>query len=264
MKNKVLFVIGSLQLGGAEVLLNDILNNIDKTSQVDLLLIEKRGELLKSIPKNIKVYYLTKGKDFCKSWFEKIFNKIYLSLIYRFLWDSKMYSKFIHKHILKNEYTKEIGFLSGVSTAIVRNTPNKKTNKIMWIHIDVLKVYKKSFDTYKKDAENFDKIIAISDETKENFIKAFPNTNEKVVVIKNFIDTNKVIKRSLEESNVFPQKNCKNILCCGRVEDQKGYDMLLEAVLKLNKENYKYMLYIIGIGSEMDKLLDFKNENNLD
>ena len=66
---KILFVIGSLQIGGAETVLVDVLNNIYKEFEITLLLIEKRGELIKELNSNIKLNWLTKGDEYCKNLF---------------------------------------------------------------------------------------------------------------------------------------------------------------------------------------------------
>ena len=74
---KILFSIGSLQLGGAETVLVDILNKISDKFDIDLLLIDKTGPLLEKLNSNINVKYLVDSKN------NNLFTKIYKSLIYR-------------------------------------------------------------------------------------------------------------------------------------------------------------------------------------
>ena len=54
---KVLFSIGSLQIGGAETVLVDIVNSIYQEFDITILLIEKRGELINNINKKVKIKY---------------------------------------------------------------------------------------------------------------------------------------------------------------------------------------------------------------
>ena len=44
---KILFVIGSLQVGGAETVMVDIINNIYNKFDITVLLVTKKGELIK-------------------------------------------------------------------------------------------------------------------------------------------------------------------------------------------------------------------------
>ena len=142
---KVLFIIGSLQIGGAETVMVDIVNNIYRDFDVTVLLVEKRGELLKTINPNIKIKYLTKSQEFCNNLISKIYNKIKLSLIYRFFSKKAWYIKRIYNKVLKETYDAEIAFLAGIPGDIVFQSPNKKSKKIAWIHSCVDKYNKKSY-----------------------------------------------------------------------------------------------------------------------
>ena len=63
-KKKVIFIIDSLKSGGAEKVLVDILENLNsKEYDVRLLLINKVGEYIKSIPSNVKVMRLIDTND---------------------------------------------------------------------------------------------------------------------------------------------------------------------------------------------------------
>ena len=60
-KKKILFVMESLKVGGAEKSLLTILELIDKKKyDIDLFLFEEKGELLKYIPKDINVLKCSK------------------------------------------------------------------------------------------------------------------------------------------------------------------------------------------------------------
>ena len=61
MKRTILFINGHLEAGGCERSLTDVLKNINYDKyEVDLLLLERRGDYLEEIPQevNIKLYSL--------------------------------------------------------------------------------------------------------------------------------------------------------------------------------------------------------------
>ena len=56
MKKKILFVNDEMTMGGVSRILNTLLKNINKEKyDVDLLVLHKRGELLKEIPDFVKI-----------------------------------------------------------------------------------------------------------------------------------------------------------------------------------------------------------------
>jgi len=249
---KILFVIGSLQTGGAETVLVDTINNLYNDFEITVLLIEKRGELIKSLNKSIKLKYLTLSDAECSNLFEKISNKIKLSLIYRVLSNNKMYIKQIYKKKLNEKYDTEVAFLAGVPSKIVKNSPNKKSKKIGWVHTTVKKDGSQTYKNYSNLKDGYDKIVAVSQESLDIFKKTFPETSDKLVLIHNFIDIDKIVFRARENVDIDFCKRKKNIISVGRVAEEKGYDRILNIAKKFeNKINF----YIIGDGN-------LKNEYN--
>ena len=62
-KRKYLFAINDMSVGGAEVGLVDVINELSKTETVDLVLLRKRGSLLEKLNKNVNVYGIL-NKDY--------------------------------------------------------------------------------------------------------------------------------------------------------------------------------------------------------
>lgn len=250
---KVLFIIGSLQIGGAETVMVDIVNNIYRDFDITVLLVEKRGELLKTINPNIKIKYLTKSQEFCNNLISKIYNKIKLSLIYRFFSKKAWYIKRIYNKVLKETYDAEIAFLAGIPGDIVFQSPNKKSKKIAWIHSCVDKYNKKSYAKYLTFTRNFDIIVAVSQGSMDVFKETFSQIEGNVILIHNFVDTNKIInKANLEFTNVFLEEKIK-CLSLGRLSQEKGFDRIINVSKKYeNKINF----YIGGIGPLKETLDD--------
>ena len=107
-----------------------------------------------------------------------------------------------------------------------------------------------SYEYIFKNKQFFDKaqkIIAVSQDLKRNFISDFNNLENKVVVIPNGVDEN-IFKPSTEKFEQF------TILFIGRMELEKGVDTILKA-LKIDK-SLPINAIFIGKGIHLDY---FKN-----
>lgn len=111
---------------------------------------------------------------------------------------------------------------------------------------------------YKK----IDKIVCVSDNTKENFLKLHPYYREKVTVIYNYIDRNEIIERSLDEQ-IISNKNLIKIISVGRLSKEKGHNLLLQALSKINLLDKNYKVEILGEGAEREKYEKYILENKL-
>lgn len=262
---KILFVIGSLQIGGAEMVLVDLLNSLNLSSEeIDLLLIENRGELIERLNPKITLKSLSKSDKDCDNFLVYFFNKLYRSFIYRFLSNSKLYARYVYKNILKKKYDTEVAFLMGAPAKLIKNSPYNNSKKILWIHADVTSISKKSQKEYYKLYNSYNVIVAPSQKSFESFTKTFPNCNVKILTIHNYINTEKIKKLSLESNHVFDTKKNKHILAVGRLVPDKCYERLIKAVYLLNKEFNDYDVNIIGDGSEKGKLENMCQDLKID
>lgn len=247
---KILFVVGSLQIGGAETVMVDIINNIYNEYDITVLLIEKRGELLEKLTSNIKLKYLTKGDNYCNNAVERIYNKIKRSLIYRVFGKNKWYIKKIYNKFLKEKYDTEIGFLVGLPTEIVRRSPNKDSQKLTWIHASVEKEDERTYNKYLFIYKYFDKVIGVSEACIKTFENTFPESKGKIELIHNFIDVSKINKLSKDKMDINYNKKKINILSVGRIVDEKGYDRIINIAKKYEKQ---IDFYIVGTGELKEK-----------
>ena len=141
------------------------------------------------------------------------------------------------KKILNKNYDVEIAFKDGF-TALFTIFGNSKT-KIHWLHYEYKKTnpnakYDKLF---KRILPKFDKIIAVSEGVEQAFNKIYHLEN-KTSIIPNLVNTDKIIKKSKEKSDVILSKSDINFVSVGRLHIQKGYDILIEVVHDLNKSNF--------------------------
>lgn len=278
-KKKILFLIHTLQVGGAEKVLVNLVNKIDKEKfDITVMTVINTGAFRKELDKDITYKTIFDIKLLNKKQNKKskeksgnlldnpnLIKKVAVKL-YQFFWRN-IDCKKIYKKYITEDYDVEVSFLEGISAKIIANSTNTKSKKISWIHVDLLNETKtdkffKNIEVEKKTYQKFNQIVAVSEHVKEQFIKKFDINKEKILILYNPIDSEYIIKKALEP--IDDVKKEKFIICTvGRLSKQKGYDRLLEIVKRLNEEKLEYELWIIGVGAEEENLKEYIIKNNL-
>ena len=249
---KILICANTLCIGGIEKSLINLLKNLDyKKFKVDLMLESFSGELINEVPKNVniieyKVYNLK----------NKLLQKI-LNYFNQIKWTIKYKNKYDNS-ILYATYSYPCNKVARISSK----------NRIMFIHSDYTKIYNKEellnfFNT--RSINEFNKLIFVSNEAKDNLIKFYPNIVDKSVVINNIINIDEIKKLSKkEQKEKFDKKNI-NLLFVGRLEEEsKNISLQLKLIKDLSKDIPNLKLYIIGDGPNKEDYLNYIKQNNLE
>lgn len=250
---KVLFMIDSLNGGGAERVLINILNRMDYTKfHVTVFMIFGEGVYLSSVPQNVTVRALLKGYNTIKSWhpFLRLLYKTYIKLTLGIV--KLLKGRPIYSFILKDKYDVEISFIEGDTCYFVANSRNKSSKKISWIHTDLAKRRTMSYARELKSLSRMDKIICVSNGTKKSVISLYPQLKEKLQVIYNPIDKEQIIMNALVPIQIDKEKT--TIVCVGRLVEVKGYDVLLKAHHELISEGIEHQIIILGEGNLEEEL----------
>lgn len=273
MKKKILFVIPSLDAGGAEKSLINLLHVIDYSDfDIDVIAFHPKGIFMKSIPEKVNlitlngdladftkafsfslITFLKQGK-FNLTWQRILFflkNKIEknTSKAEQISWNS--ISKAIPK--LTKEYDAAIGSLEKSSIYYVVEKV-KATTKIGWIHTNYSKSgMQKDFDSPFFEKLNY--VVTISEECATDLKLNFPDFKNKIKVIYNIVSP-ALIKELSQERIVDSNFDTTtfNILTIARLSKEKGIDLALEATLELLKMGKSFKWFIIGDGGERDVL----------
>ena len=124
------------------------------------------------------------------------------------------------------------------------------------------KVYGKKIFSYKADV-----LIAVSKTIFNHLINYFHKKRERIYLINNFASIDKFENIKFDKPEVLNavSPNSKIILFIGRLDEEKGIDILLEAikVLQNDAEGDKYFLIIVGDGKMRKYCKNFIDENNL-
>lgn len=277
---KILFLIHTLGVGGAEKVLVNLVNNMD-ASQYDItvMTVINTGAFIEKLNPNIKYKYMfslpkilkkekSQNKDSGSLLNKESMLKNILSKIYQFIWRympcQKIYQKFI-----KEKYDYEVAFLEGIPAKIIAESTNLKAVKISWIHVDLINETKsekffKNLEEEKNTYQKFNHIVAVSEIVKQQFSKKFSFDSQKIMIKYNPID-DKEIKRKAQEG-IEEQKQRKEFLMCtvGRLSKQKGYDRLVRVAKRLADDKLSFQLWIIGVGPDDETLKKYVQENLLE
>lgn len=262
MKKKVLFVIPTLRIGGAEKSLVTLLKALDNNRlEITLFLFEEGGPLQKEVPEYIRIisadtvtrammlefrYYF---KDLLTSFhFRAAISRLYMMLHAkychkkRFNW--KTISKFVPK--LEEYFDVAVGYLEGVADFYVIDKVNA-SKKIGWIHSDLSK--RELLPIEKEYYSKFDSLVTISDVCAKAVNSFIPS--KKAFILENMIQKEEIIKKS--QINIDWDDNMFHIITVGRIEYVKGIDLAFEAAKILKQSSLSFQWHVFGKGSLLEE-----------
>ena len=240
---KIGFCIDSLEMGGAERLLVDIVNTLYETKEYEIHILTKlksNSYFFNLIKDKIKYDFLLEKKS------EGFFSKTRDSILKKI-----NFKKFSDKVDII------IDFLDGDFCSYIKNIKDKK--KIVWLHSSYknLLIRKKNIDEKLK---HYDKILVIADDMEKELLEMRKDL-KNIYKIDNFVDYQEIDKKINEDLKIDFNFNQKYFLTVCRLnEEQKDVKTLIEA-FSLYKGDEK--LVIAGDGPDRKMLEDLCIEKNL-
>lgn len=272
MKRKILFYIETLQVGGIEKILIELLKNINKENFDINLVIGYHLPLLEKfkddIPKEIKIEYLLKNNIFCRFKEKKALGKLssYEKILNEILAIKR--KKVMEKRLLELLNEEKIEYLIDFDMTLATYVEKIKCKKVAYCHFS-LKNYHRGIKSRQekllKRLEKYNRLIVISDKMREEAIEIYPNLEKNIVRLYNSFNIEEIRKKAEEE--IKEVKDKKYILAVGRLEEtQKDFTTLIKGYSKVCKE-IEEELYIIGEGRHKQQLenlvRDLKIENRV-
>ena len=282
MKKTLAFVIPSLDAGGGEKSLVNLLGTIDTARyDVDLIVLYKRGIFLKSVPKAITI--LSLPGDFSifslpfarslktalvKGKFGLFFNRLVFTLKHQFIGHTPDAEQSSWKNIgssiapLEKKYDVAIGFLEKTSIyfAVDKIKSNKKIGFVHTNYVDM----KINPDFDRAYFEKLDSIVTVSDECVSALKTTFPEFASKVRVMHNILSPKLIWSMANEPVSDMPGET--TIVSIGRLHREKGFDLAIAACAILVKAGYDIKWYLIGEGNERaaleKQIADLGMQNN--
>lgn len=240
---KILHVITSLNTGGAEKLVTDIVPTmIADGFEVDVLSFNGENTYFKKIleEKGVKVL------SFCNG--PRYYNPIY---IFRLIGIIRQYD-IVHTHLTSPQLFTALANLF-VGTRLVtteHNTTNSRRDKALLAWIDQW-----MYNQYRA-------VICISEKTDENLRSFIGKTKSKIVTIHNGIKVCKYATAArLSDIEVDTKKTIITMVAAFR--PQKDQETLVKAVKQLDAN--RYALWLVGDGEKHDQIVQYiKNQEMTD
>ena len=249
---KILFLIHSLAGGGAERVLVNLVNHMDKT-QFDITVMVLFGggvneQLLAPhihfkrafpfpIPKNTKLMKLLEPRQ-------------------------------LHRWLIKEHYDIEISYLEGSASRVISGCSDENTKLVCWIH-RAMRSEKEVAYSFRNEDEamkcyrKFDNIVFVSNGVRQKFLDQCP-LNSRNEVLYNTNDNEHISKLATEsvESGIFSD----DTFCwcgVGKLVALKGFDRMLRIQKRLFDDGHKVRLLIIGAGVQENELRLYCKENGI-
>lgn len=262
---RLLFVIPTLRMGGAERSLVSLLNALDPARvQVDLLLFEGGGVLQSELPDWVQVLEadpVTRGmileiryhlKEAAKRSLSAAAARVWMTLRSSLRSRLKLPPKFswdlVKNHIprLEKHYDVAIGYLEGFTDFYVIDKVDAD-RKIGWIHTDISKTRRS-----KEEASyyaQFDQLITITDTCRDSIVKQYPAFEKKTLVVPNLISADEVRQKAEEPIDMTTTPGVYELATVGRLEAVKGIDLAVDACRILTELGLPIRWHVYGDGS---------------
>ena len=248
---KVLFLIHDLGQGGAEKVLVNLVNNMDRTKfdiSVTVLFgggineqflkpdIHFRAVFPREVPGNSKLMKLLTPKQ-------------------------------LHELCVKEHYDIEVSYLEGPSARVISGCQDPDTKLVSWIHVEqhTMKCLASSFrnELEARDCYNrFDQTICVSQYVHDDFCRIL-DFQKPCLVLYNTVESDMILEKSKEEAPKLQDDGKIRLIAVGSLKESKGYDRMLRIIKRLHEEHYPVHLYILGIGPLQGKLEQYIKETAL-
>ena len=249
----VLFFIPTLDRGGAENVLVNLVNNIDQS--------RFRITVQTLFDNDSQKERLKPGIEYRSFLYKQFHGNSRLQAL--------IPAKLLYRMIIGKRYDIVVSYLEGPTAHILGGCPYENTKKVAWFHsaLDSDRRLAAGFVS-KEEAvrayQQYDSVVYVAETVKEKIEElaglAFPNPS----VLYNTLNVEDIREKALEESakSVF-DTNEFNIISVGKLAPVKGYDRLARVHRKLREEGYPCHVYLLGDGEERKELESYLAEQKL-
>lgn len=279
MKKKVLIVIHSLGCGGAEKSLISFLKFLPATKwNVDLLIGDQHGMFMKDIPDYVNVLKDNHAFENYSAPFKRRRKKVCSAndLLCQLRWHMlspfqkdmmrgelrwKLWGQYLPQ--LQGEYDLAISYMNGYPNYYVIDKVHAK-KKILWVHNEFEKLgydYRYEYRFYKAA----DRIVTISQSCVDSILRIYPEFAGKVVVLENISSPTAIrtMAKDIPEDPFFSYGGIR-LLSVGRLNQQKRFDLAINAAKIMQNEGVEFLWYILGDGELRTQLQELVTSNGLE
>lgn len=248
---KILFLIHDLGQGGAEKVLVNLVNNMDRSKfdiSVTVLFgggvneqflapdIHFRAVFPKEVPGNSKLMKLLTPAQ-------------------------------LHKLCVKEHYDIEVSYLEGPSARVISGCQDPYTKLVSWIHVEQHTMDKLA-GSFRSEQEacacynRFDQTVCVSQYVHDDFCQLL-DFQKPCRVLYNTVESDKILAGAGEAAPELVDDGKIRLIAVGTLKQSKGYLRLLNIIKRLRDEQYPVHLYILGIGPLQQEMEEFIHQNKL-
>ena len=242
-KIRVLFLIHDLGPGGAEKVLVNLANNLDRERYlVTILSLFDVGANRDRIANHVEYKWC----------FKKMPRGNVTSM--KLLSPSQL-----HKWLIKDHYDVEIAYLEGPCARIISGCTDPNVLKLAWIHCQqTLKKDAGCFRTYNEAIScynRFKHIYCVSQNVKDTFSNKYDSLRVPIDILYNTLETIDILNMGTEEADeIINNRDVTNIIAVGKLIKNKGIDRIIRIIKKIKDDGENAHLYILGNGGEAANL----------
>ena len=249
---KILFLIHDLGQGGAEKVLVNLVNNMDRT-KFDISVTALFGG-------GVNEQFLAPHIHFRAVWPREIPGNSKLMKL--------LSPRQLHRLCVKEHYDIEVSYLEGPAARIVSGCPSPDTALASWIHVEQHTMARLS-GSFRSEKEaracynRFRQTVCVSQFVKNDFCKLL-QFEKPCTVLYNTVESDKILALSKEAAPSLQKDGAFAIVAVGTLKASKGYDRLLHIAKRLTEEGRKVHLYILGVGPQQKELESYISGNHLE
>ena len=237
MRVRLLFILADLEAGGAQRVILTVIRHLNRQNfEPHLGIINKNGPLAKDLPDNIHIHEL------------KVSRVRYalpnLIKLCRALRPEIVISTVGHLNLS----LLAIRFFLPSRTRLIVREANTPSSRLQHTRCPMLYGF-----LYRILYPFADRVICNSEYMKRDLVDSFSLPSLKATVILNPVDTEMIDQHLLHSRDPY-QKGRYHLVSMGRLNYQKGFDLLLKVFKKSLKKVHDLYLTIVGEGSEEKSL----------
>ncbi|MBK1896951.1 glycosyltransferase [Chryseobacterium paridis] len=235
-KISVIFILPDLETGGAERIITTIANHLSRDRfEPKILLLRKQGGYLEFLEEDVEI--IDVNTERIRHSLKPILSEIYRrkpDIVFSGFGEVNAYLSLFIKLFPKTKF-------------IARET------NVVSEHVT-----RKEIRFFYNFYNNYQQIIAQSDDMMKDLTKNFNIKPNKIVKINNPVDFDFIDRKLISSTKPECFKyNYKNVVAIGNLSSRKGFDNLLKVFSRLKNENI--LLHILGDGKDREILHQMKD-----
>lgn len=248
---KILFLIHDLGQGGAEKVLVNLVNNMDR-SKFDISVTVLFGG-------GVNEQFLDPDIHFHAVFPKEVPGNSKLMKM--------LTPKQLHKLCVKEHYDIEVSYLEGPSARVISGCQNPNTKLVSWIHVEQHTMDKLA-GSFRSEQEaracynRFDQTVCVSQYVHDDFCQLL-DFQKPCRVLYNTVESDKILAGAGEAAPELANDGKIRLVAVGTLKQSKGYMRLLNIIKRLRDEQYPMHLYILGIGPLQAEMEEYIRRNEL-